>query len=68
MEFRISVQKKLWCLLFKGELEIIPALMYILNMALLIHVITKVLQRADLKVFQNCKQSKKLNCSYLVIF
>lgn len=65
--FRISVQKKIRCLLFR-ELETLPALMCILRMALLIHVIIKVLNRADLKFFRSVNKAKKLNCSYLIIF
>lgn len=56
--FRISVQKKLWCLLFR-ELEILPAQMYILRMALLIHDIIQVLNRADLKFFKSVNKAKK---------
>lgn len=55
--FRISVQKKLWCLLFR-ELETLPASMYILRMALLIRVIIKVLCRADLKFFKSVNKAK----------
>lgn len=40
--------EEVWCLLFR-ELETLPALMYILRMALLIRVIIKVLNRAELK-------------------
>jgi len=54
----ISVQKKIWCLLFR-ELETLPALMYILRMALLIRVIIKVLHRADLKFFKPVSKAKK---------
>lgn len=55
--FRIRVQKKIRCLLFR-ELETLPPSMYMLRMALLIHVIIQVLNRGDLRLFKSVNKAK----------
>lgn len=49
---------RIWCLLFR-ELEILPTLMYIFRKALFIHVIVKVLPKAEFKFFKSVNKAKK---------